>query len=383
MRRSRNRDRSGLSEKLPPIGVSDTVGRATLTEELLRISLADALQAVVDHYEVEEGVDLADRLGTPVGVAPSMDAPRIIAEGAQFVAAFSSGGGPVRGGGRMPILPPAVPRVPDAERLRLLLKDYDYGNDASPAERRLCRAHLWLVQALRSRRISAWAREWIVPLSLDQERVPLLTEEGLQFDPARWADCDIFYPGNTLRSRCDEYFETRHKGRLIRGSLVLDDVDLDEAQLRAALQDFNDIGFTARLKGALHGGHETWTIGWNNQDWLLTIPNSEVLNRGIRSIALLMRSPDRAILWPLMEGLARKKGHGRQKNIEVNKKTGNLYSAIDTISADVYNNLKEIEVANSEIEKKIRIFNKELEKISNRNPYQRSKEKTVESIEKY
>jgi hypothetical protein len=332
-----------------------------LKEEPTRIWLAEAFRAVVDRAETMHNVDQTNRLGAAIGSALPISLPRIEAVGPRFGTRFTSGRQPLRGGGYSALQPPAVPAVPDAEQLRLLLEDdVRSEEDTSPAERRVCAAHRWLAEALRSGRIRAWAREWIVPPEQGWEGV--CTASDVLIPPGQWdeAECDLDYRSDTLRSHRD--FETRLNGHRIRGRLILDQIALDEVQLSAALQDLRAIGVRAELHIGSDNGRDTWTIAWNAQNWRVETPCTEKPSRGMCAIALLLRTPDVLVSYDLLDGLKRKSGHTRQKNSEWNRMLDQLHEKIDPISRRVFEQAVDIDEAEKAVAAACRGFERQASK---------------------
>jgi hypothetical protein len=262
----------------------------------------------------------------------------------------------MRGGGREAIRPPAVPVLPDLDQLGLLLEDHEDVEDTSPAERRLCASHLWLVQALRTGRINAWADVWIRPHDPNYQRGPICTAQNLRIDPARWDDCDVDYSQGTLNSRDGESFETTHEHHRVWGILILSRIAVDETQFLIALQDPRGIGVKARLHRRPSGDKDAWTIRWNEQSWLLEGPDTQYSKRGLRAIALLLRYPGEIISWHLLQGLARDPPRNRGKTEEMARRDDRLYSEVKTCSHQVFLQKKDLKIAENFISEAVAEF---------------------------
>jgi hypothetical protein len=324
-----------------------------VTQQSVRISLAEAFAAVMHQHEDEQGVPPEHRLGTPLGRDPPMYPPRIPAEGARFAARFSAGGQPTREKKREAIRPPNVPMLPDAEQLHFLLEDHREAGDTSEAERRLCASHLWLVQVLRTGRVTAWADASILrPTGI----VRLRPAESLPVEKDHWNHFNIDYRCSRLQSQDGDLFEAIHNHRRILGELVLDDAALDEAQFLAALQDPRGVGVTARLHRSSNADHDTWTIHWNESNWRLDVPHRQALKRGMRIIALLLRHPGQVISWHLLQGLARNPPRARDKAEGLAASTKRLHSTIGPLSQQVFFQKEELKAVEKDTSKAVDEF---------------------------
>jgi hypothetical protein len=233
-----------------------------------------------------------------------------------------------------------------------MMDDYESGSGTvSRLERISCEAHALLTGYLQSGEVTAWAS--VVSFPSDDA-----------FDSGRGEDegWEVITKDHLRACRLD-YAKDRavsiHSGEFWRGHIAfsarweLAEIRVDERELQEALalnprlSEGLAQSDTPRIR--LWEADGNWSVSLNGQGIELgPVPGASV-ERGLRSVELLLRYRRRPISFYLLEGLARKPGHTKQKEPAKTQKLDQLQAVTTRIARHLYETAGDLDEAQSQL----------------------------------
>jgi hypothetical protein len=341
-----------------------------------RIPLGSAFRWVLERFEILRGVDPGQRLGLAHGgLLTASWPPKILAKGPGFESLLAVRYYEERKTGPVAQRPPMyVPDLPGEEHLMWLLVDHESDIEAtSMAERCLCWAHKWLLEALQSGGVAAWGDQYIeIAESFDGQGNPAFLREGAvdargrpatsrideeEVPQGLWEGCSIDYRNETASSRDRNWRRAAGDGYMREGFLRIENVVLDRAGLEKLLPTIgterNRVEAELTMEAA--GGDETWVLRWNGTECRIAVAASNVpLSRGMRAIAILLRHPDVRTSYFLLDGLKRKTNsgrpnHGRLTDPRETARLDRLREKVDPLGQAVFDKTMDVKAAHAQL----------------------------------
>jgi hypothetical protein len=322
------------------------------------IPLAGAFRWVVAQLERAAHVNADQRLGIrPGDLIQAGAGAAVIATGALFTKEFTTFSARERLRPRSlppspprPVVsfPPAVPLLPDGYMLNTLLADRrEHPKSMSDAEMRICQAHEWLMTELGAGRITAVAK---LRLRDSDDRIwedgdgPGLVQKEL------WEACDVDYGSSSMATR-DDQWEAEFDLYRRHGALFLDDIRLNFAQLETRLASLGaPPAYTeASFELQAGGSGDEWKVAWQGESCIIATDGFERRARGMRALAVLLRNPGIKVSHYLLDGLARKPVHTRQKDPKIVKTRDALNDILNPMGQRLFEGRTSIEVLHGEL----------------------------------